>query len=147
MPELGTYTVTILLKAQEQVSGAVRRATNAMKEMERQASGLRWALSEIGKVAAGVVSGLVGFEALHRVVDFMKEGIVMFAELEKSMRVLAVVSQEAGQDIGNLSRKYMEAASRAADKFGLSVMDTSRALDSLVRAGLSGADAIFQFSF
>jgi len=33
MAELGTYTVTILLRAQEQVTGAINRATAAFKKL------------------------------------------------------------------------------------------------------------------
>ena len=142
LPELGTYTVTILLRAQEQISQAVNKATNAMKKMQGVSGGLSTALGRVRDMALGVVSGMIGFEAINQVIQNIRESIELYAGLEKRMTALAAITRETGQDIGKLSRDYMEAAIRSAREFGVSIEESSMAFDSLVRAGLSGAEAM-----
>ena len=142
MPELGTYVVTILLRAQERVSGAVTKAANAMKRMQGVSGKLSMALGRVRDMALGVVSGMIGFEVINQVIQNIRESIELYAGLEKRMTALAAITRETGQDIGKLSRDYMEAAIRSAREFGVSIEESSMAFDSLVRAGLSGAEAM-----
>jgi len=138
------------------ITSPIQLSEGAMRKLRREANKVAITIPKVDNqfrifgvtlrtLSAGiqsVVGGLIGFHTITQVAGWAHEGIIKFAELEKRMRILATVSREAGQDIGVLSRTYMEAASEAADRFGLSVMDTSRALDSLVRAGLSSSDAV-----
>jgi len=140
LPELGTYTVTILLKAQEQISGAVKKAAGAMKEMQKTTSSLSRKLSEVGKIATGFLGAMIGFDIFNRITDYVRESIDV--EFERKSVELAALSKEAGQDVGLLAQAFRVVASAAAKDFAISGTQAMYALESLVKAGLSGKDAI-----
>ncbi|MCD6593100.1 hypothetical protein J7L00_03345, partial [Candidatus Bathyarchaeota archaeon] len=117
MPELGTYTVTILLKAQEQISGAVKKAAGAMKEMQKTTSSLSRKLSEVGKIATGFLGAMIGFDIFNRITDYVRESIDAFMEFERKSVELAALSKEAGQDVGLLAQAFRVVASAAAKDF------------------------------
>mgnify|MGYP000409701825 CR=1 FL=1 len=138
------------------ITSPIQLSEGAMRKLRREANKVAVTMPRTNKqfrvfgvtlrtLSAGiqsVIGGLIGFSILQRIGGWLEESVGKFAEFEKSMRVLAVVSREAGQDIRTLASRYMDAASEAADRFALSIMETSRALDSLVRAGLSGEEAM-----
>jgi len=142
LPELGVYTVTILLKAQEQISGAVKKAAGAMKEMQKTTSSLSRKLSEVGKIATGFLGAMIGFDIFNRITDYVRESIDAFMEFERKSVELAALSKEAGQDVGLLAQAFRVVASAAAKDFAISGTQAMYALESLVKAGLSGKDAI-----
>ena len=142
MPELGTYTVTILLKAQEQITGAVKKAAGAMKEMQKTTSSLSRKLSEVGKIATGFLGAMIGFDIFNRITDYVRESIDAFMEFERKSVELAALSKETGQDVGLLAQAFRVVASAAAKDFAVSGTQAMYALESLVKAGLSGKDAI-----
>ena len=139
---MGTYTVTILLRAQEQISGAIKKAANAMKKMEGATTKLQKMFKRIQNTAIGVVTGMIAFEAIHGVTESIRESIDTFMRLEKRLTALAVISRESGESIRDVSERYLVAAMDAAREFGIGVEDAAIALDSLVRAGMSGSEAI-----
>ena len=127
------------IDAIEQKLSTLGKTTEKSGSMLSKLGGI---FKDIGRQAMGMFTALVGYDIIYRLTSAVEEGITKFAELEKSMRILAVVSRESGEDIKTLASRYMQAASDAADRFGISIMETSRALDGLVRAGLSSEEAI-----
>jgi len=141
MPELGTYTVTILLKAQEQISGAIKKATNAMKNMQGATTKLQKMFKRIQNTAIGVVTGMIAFEAIHRVTEGVKEAIDAFMEFEAESTKLAALSADVGQNIGELAQVYRVVASAASREYAVSANQALDALQALIKAGLSGEEA------
>ncbi len=151
------------LKAVGEITSPITLSTNVMRRLRSEVNSFA---VEIGKAATktrtwdqqvrvlgvtlrtlkagimSVVGGLIAFEAFTRTIQFFSDSITIFAEVEKRMTALATVSREAGQSIRALSEEYIEAALRASREFGVSIDEAAAALDSLVRAGLSGRDAI-----
>ena len=142
MPELGTYTVTILLRAKEQLTQGVNKATAAMKKLQTTTTKLQKTFKRFEDTALGVVSGMAAFEVLYRVTGAIEQSIDTFFRLERRLTALAVITRESGEAIENVAQRYLTAAMEAARRFGVGVEDAAIALDSLVRAGLSGAEAM-----
>ncbi|MHC1624029.1 MAG: phage tail tape measure protein [Candidatus Methanospirareceae archaeon] len=89
-----------------------------------------------------VIGGLIGFTIINKIASSVHDAVKEFLYLEKRLTALAVVSREAGESIRDLSERYMQAAIDAAERYGVSIVESAEALDSLVRAGLSGSEAI-----
>ncbi|HDD56542.1 MAG TPA: phage tail tape measure protein, partial [Nitrososphaeria archaeon] len=99
-------------------------------------------LRRIGEIAGGVIAGLIGFNILDRVNDLIRDGVRAFAEFEAESIKLASLSREAGQDINLLAQSFRIAASAASRDYAVSAEQAMAALQSLIKAGLSGGDAM-----
>ena len=147
------YRVTLLLMARDELSKAVNAAKNAVKDFanttQQEAKKVQstWSklagdLNDVLKIAFGVSIAGLAAEATRSIISFAQESVKAFADLEYRSKRLAALSREAGQDIEKLAKDYMDAAIRSARQFGVSIKESSMAFDSLVRAGLSGAEAM-----
>ena len=141
MPELGTYLVTIVLRAQEEISGAVRRAVGSLNDLNKTAGKASTILGDLGRIAAGVVAGFIGFNILRDVKRWIEEGVERFAKFEAASIRLASLARETGQSVEGLAAGFRVVASAAARELAVSGQDAITALEGLVKAGLSGRDA------
>ena len=141
MPELGTYVVTILLRAQEKISQAVNKATSAMKKMQKSATGLSKTFKRIRETMTGVFLGMVGFEIFDKVTTAIYDSIQAFREFEEQSVKLASVTADSWQSIGLVAAYYRAEASAAAREFGISAGEALDALEALMKAGLKGSEA------
>ncbi|MCL7402028.1 MAG: phage tail tape measure protein [Thaumarchaeota archaeon] len=141
MPELGTYTVSILLQAQENISKAVKNAVNSLNQLENESRKLSSSLSDVGKIALGVVSGLIGFNIFSEVRRWVDESIQAFVRFESASVRLASLAREAGQSVEGLAAGFRVVASAAARELAVTGQEAITALEGLVKAGLSGRDA------
>ena len=142
MPELGTYLVTIVLRAQEEISNAVKKASESLNDLGKTSGKASSVLGELGKIATGVIGGLIGFNILRDVKDWVEDSVKAFARFEAAAVRLASLSAEAGQSIEGLSLAYRVMASSAAYQLAVTGEQAMAALESLVKAGLSGRDAM-----
>lgn len=141
MVELGTYTVSILLKAQENLSDAVKKAVNSLNQLEDTSSKLGGSLKEVGRIALVVVSGFIGFNTFSQISGWVKESVEAFTRFEAESVKLASLSRETSQSIEGLAAGFRVVASAAARELAVSGQEAITALEGLVKAGLSGRDA------
>ena len=136
------YRVTVVFEGRDQLSAVVRQVSDNMADVSKAGSKFGSVLSDIGKTAAGVVGGLVGFSILAEIRQFAVEATRAFVEFERESVKLAALSREAGQSVGLLAQAFRTVASAAAREFAVSGQEAMQALEALVKAGLSGRDAI-----
>ena len=136
------YRVTVVFEGRDQLSAVVRQVSGNMADVSKAGSKLGSVLSDIGKTAAGVVGGLVGFSILAEIRQFAVEATRAFVEFERESVKLAALSREAGQSVGLLAQAFRTVASAAAREFAASGQEAMQALEALVKAGLSGRDAV-----
>lgn len=143
------YLVRVIVEGVDRASSALKavgqeisRTSAEVEEASKGFSKLTSKLQKIGEVAGGVIAGLLGFNILNEITDGVKESIAAFAEFEAAAAKLAALTREAGQDVNALAQAYRVAASAAARDFAVSANDALQALEALVKAGLSGKDAV-----
>lgn len=141
MPELGTYTVSILLQAQENISKAVRNAVDSLNQLDNESRKLSSSLKDVGKIAISVLSGLVGFNILLEVKNWVEDSVRAFSRFETASVKLASLSAEVGQSVESLAQAYRVVASAASRELAVSGQEAIESLEALVKAGLSSRDA------
>ncbi|MEM1583147.1 MAG: phage tail tape measure protein [Nitrososphaerota archaeon] len=141
MAEIGTYTVSILLKAQENISNAVRKAVDSLNQLRDESNRLGSSIKEVGKISLGVISGFIGFNIFSQVSSWVRESVNAFSVFEAESLRLASLSREAGQSIEGLAAGLRVVASAAARELAVSGKEAVTALGNLVKAGLSGREA------
>lgn len=142
MPELGSYVVSVVLRAQEEISGPARKAAAALAEVEKSSGKLAGALSSIGRIATGVIGGLLGFSVFNTITDWVRDSVNAFMKFEAQTTKLAALSASAGQSVSGLAQAFRVVASAAAKELAVTGEEAATALESLVKAGLSGSDAM-----
>ncbi|MEM4189687.1 MAG: phage tail tape measure protein, partial [Candidatus Caldarchaeum sp.] len=142
MPELGSYVVSVVLRAHEEISGPARKAAAALAEVEKSSGKLTGALSSIGRIATGVIGGLLGFSVFNTITDWVRDSVNAFMKFEAQTTKLAALSASAGQSVSGLAQAFRVVASAAARELAVTGEEAATALESLVKAGLSGSDAM-----
>jgi len=140
------FTLRAIFEAEDRLSKSIQDVNEKLSELgekgEKEGSRLSSTFASVGRTILGVMGGIFGYNLLNQIKNFVEESIKYFAELERESVKLAALSREAGQDIGMLSQIYRTMASAAAKEYAVSARDAMRALESLIKAGLSGRDAI-----
>ena len=143
------YLLRVVVEGVDRASSALknvrRHVVETSKEVEKASTGFMEfssSLRRIGEIAGGVIAGLIGFNILDRVNDLIRDGVRAFAEFEAESIKLASLSREAGQDINLLAQSFRIAASAASRDYAISAEQAMAALQSLIKAGLSGGDAM-----
>ena len=143
------YLLRVVVEGVDRASSALknvrRHVVETSKEVEKASTSFMEfssSLRRIGEIAGGVIAGLIGFNILDRVNDLIRDGVRAFAEFEAESIKLASLSREAGQDINLLAQSFRIAASAASRDYAISAEQAMAALQSLIKAGLSGGDAM-----
>jgi len=143
------YLLRVVVEGVDKASSALknvrRHVVNTSREVEKaSASFMEFSssLRRIGEIAGGVIAGLIGFNILDQVNDMIRDGIRAFAEFEAESIKLASLSREAGQDVNLLAQSFRVAASAASRDYAVAAEQAMAALQSLIKAGLSGEDAM-----
>ena len=143
------YLVRVVVEGVDRASSALRSVSQSIAKTSRMAenasrsfSKLTAGLRKVGEIAGGVITGLIGFNVLNEVSSGIRESVQAFAEFEAESMKLAALTREAGQDVEMLAEVYRVAASAASRDFAVSAGEALQALEALVKAGLSGRDAI-----
>jgi len=144
-----SYLVRVVVEGVDKASSALKsvsqhisKTSKEVEQASRSFSNLTSKLQKIGEIAGGVVTGLVGFNVLSEVIDSVREGVKAFAEFESASIKLAALTREAGQNVDALAQAYRAAASAIAREFAVSAGEALQALEALVKAGLSGEEAV-----
>ncbi|MEM2182363.1 MAG: phage tail tape measure protein [Nitrososphaerota archaeon] len=140
------FVLKAIFEAEDRLSGKISDVQSKLArlgdETEHQGSRMSSIFSDVGKVAAGVLGGLFGYELIGRIRSFVEESIKNFAEFERESVKLASLSRRAGQDVGELAQVFRTIASAAANQFAVSGREALSSLEALIKAGLSGRDAM-----
>jgi len=143
------YLVRVVVEGVDRASSALRSVSQSIAKTSRMAenasrsfSKLTAGLRKVGEIAGGVITGLIGFNILNEISSGIRESVQAFAEFEAESMKLAALTREAGQDVEMLAEAYRVAASAASRDFAVSAGEALQALEALVKAGLSGRDAI-----
>lgn len=139
------FTVKVLLKAEDQLvkTIAYARAQLAMlgETGVREAGRLQSSFEVLGSALKRAL-GIALFEAGSYLQDFVAGSVKAFAEFESAAVRLASLSDSTGSSVSALASAFRVAASAAAREMAVSGFEAMRALESLVKAGLSGAEAV-----
>ncbi|MEM4189321.1 MAG: phage tail tape measure protein [Candidatus Caldarchaeum sp.] len=125
------YDININLRGKDELSPSLSRAQSALEQF-----------GNIAEITLGVGFGNIMTRAADMVKEFAEESVKRFAEFERQAKTLAYLSHEAGQDVDLLAQAFRSAASAAAADFATSGSQALAVLEALVKAGLSGRDAI-----
>ncbi|RLF99948.1 MAG: phage tail tape measure protein, partial [Thaumarchaeota archaeon] len=129
------------MRAQEQISRAVKKATNAMRRIEGVTGRLQKEFKRFGDIMKGVFMGMISYDIFYRVTEGIQEAINAYMEFEAESVKLAAMSANLGQNIQLLASLFRVEASSAARELGVSSLEAMHALESLVKAGLEGGEA------
>jgi len=113
-----------------------------MADVSKASSRFADSLKDVGKIAGGVISGLIGFNILSEIKQLAVDSARAFMEFEQASVRLAALAREAGENTQFLAQVLRAEASAAAREFGVTGQEALSALESLVKAGLSGRDAV-----
>jgi TP901 family phage tail tape measure protein len=136
------YRVSVVFEGRDQISNVARDIAGKMDDVTKTSSKFAGALADVGKIAGGVVAGLIGFNILGEVKRFAEDATRAFMEFEQASVKLAALAREAGQEVNLLAGAFRMVASAAAREFAVSGKEAISALESLVKSGLSGRDAV-----
>jgi TP901 family phage tail tape measure protein len=136
------YRISVVFEGRDQISGVAKNISAGMADVSKASSRFADSLKDVGKIAGGVVAGLVGFNILGEVRRFAEDATRAFMAFEQASVKLAALAREAGQDVNLLAGAFRMVASAAAREFAVSGQEAISALESLVKAGLSGRDAV-----
>jgi TP901 family phage tail tape measure protein len=136
------YRVSVVFEGRDQISNVARDIAGKMDDVTKTSSKFAGALADVGKIAGGVVAGLIGFNILGEVRRFAEDATRAFMAFEQASVKLAALAREAGQDVNLLAGAFRMVASAAAREFAVSGQEAISALESLVKSGLSGRDAV-----
>jgi len=136
------YRVSVIFEGRDELSNVTRRVTDNMAEVAKAGSRFRDVLGDIGRVAAGTIAGLIGFSVLSEIRQFVIDATRAFVEFERESVKLAALASEAGENVSHLAQVFRVAAAAASREYAVSANEAIRALEALVKAGLSGSDAM-----
>lgn len=146
---MAEYSVEILLRLQDQLSAGLRQAEAALNgfrsNVEKSIGSMKSSWSRLGdvvKTTLGVVFGVSLAGVLNNVRRFVEDSVHSFVEFERESQKLAALAAQAGQDVGELAQAFRVVAASASREFGVSANQALQALESLVKAGLTGRDAV-----
>ena len=136
------YRVSVVFEGRDQISGVAKNIAAGMDDVSKASSRFADSLKDVGKIAGGVISGLIGFNILSEIKQLAVDSARAFMEFEQASVRLAALAREAGENTQFLAQVLRAEASAAAREFGVTGQEALSALESLVKAGLSGRDAV-----
>lgn|GEM_PF-922885 len=135
--------INIVIKAVDEASAAIRNVADKLDVLDQtvsQVAANTSGLSSIMRTAAGVMLGEVARDALGAVTSSASEASKQVADLEWTLKTIVKASGETGQAAEQLYQELNNVA-HAQTTLGYTSVEAAAALESLVKAGLSGADA------
>ena len=146
---VGEYQVRVVVEAVDRASREVRRLEGSVRSLaqtiEREGGRASSTLLRMGSILRDAL-GFLAADLIYRTIDsvraFAEESVRAFAEFERSITRLATLAAEPGQPIEELTSTLRAAAISASTQFAVGVNEAAEALDSLVKAGLSGREAV-----
>uniref|UniRef100_A0A7C4I5Q6 Phage tail tape measure protein n=3 Tax=Caldiarchaeum subterraneum TaxID=311458 RepID=A0A7C4I5Q6_CALS0 len=142
---LPNFSVKVLLEAEDNLAKTLAYARAQLESFGdvgvREAGRLGSAFEVLGSALSRAL-GIAFYQAGAYLQDFLRGSIQAFTEFEAAATRLASLSASAGESVNMLAQAFRAAASAAAREMSVSGAEAMRALEALVKAGLSGADAL-----
>ena len=133
-----SYDINAVIKAQDKASATLNKVGNSAK-------GLSGKLNQLGnaaQVAGGIIVAQISSRAAAAISDFVSSSVRGFADLEFSAAKIVAAMGKTGAEARVLRKEFVETAESMSRRMGVSAIQISGSLESLVKAGLSGADAM-----
>ena len=134
-----------MLKAEDNLSKALAYVRSQLQSLGdvgvRESGRLETSLANLSSAATRLF-GAVLFEASENLRAFLVSSLDAFAKFESGAARLAALAADAGQSVQGLAQAFRVAASAAAREMAVSGYEAMAALESLVKAGLTGSQAV-----
>ena len=139
------FTIKALFEAEDRLSPKLerveKRITNFGEHVEKQGSRIQRTFNEIG-LAFQMALGIGIYEGVSKSIQLLDESVKKFANFEKQATTLAALTATQGEDLQRLAARYRELASTISRELGVAPQHALSSLEALVKAGLSGAEAV-----
>jgi len=138
-------SVVITLRAVDKASGTMGKVKASMSLLANQISQLGGGFQAAGNIMQGFAgAGVVGAVtvAVGEVIKIFQDSLVAFTDFETALIDVSSASGLAGDALIQLEEELQAAAKVAGVEFGVGATEAMKALESLVKAGLEGEDAI-----
>jgi len=129
--------VEVLIKAVDEASREFRKIGDAVEETSSRFSTLK----DIAKTAAGVLLGEVAHDALGALTKSLDQASKNFVDLELTLTRITASMGKTGAEAKALRDEFQKVVSAQTD-LGYSAVEAAEALESLVKAGLEGNEAV-----
>jgi len=138
-------TIAITLRAIDKASKPMEKVKASMFLLGNQLQELGGGFASAGKIMQGfAAAGAIGAVtvAIGEVIAVTQECIQTFTEFETALVDVSSATGKTGDALIRLEEELMAAAKTAGVDFGVGATEAMKALESLVKAGLEGEEAI-----
>jgi len=135
---MATSEIKILIQA-------VDKATSIFGKIGQKLEGLGQRFGKLGSIASvagGFIVSQFAMRAYDAVQDFVKGSIEAFANFENTLTTITAISGKTGAEAERLYEQLEQAAHTAGLQFAVGANKAAQALESLVKAGLEGEEAV-----
>jgi len=129
--------IEVLIKAIDEASGQFKKIADTVEETSSKFSTLK----DIAKTAAGVLIGEVAHDALGALTRSLNQASENFTDLELTLTRITASMGKTGAEAKALRDEFQKIVSQQTD-LGYSAVGAAQALESLVKAGLEGEEAV-----
>lgn len=129
--------LNIIVNAVDRASSTLGSVGNSVSGLGQRFSGLK----DVVKTAAGFITGMFVYDALGELQRGIRDSIDAFIEFESTLADIQIASGLSADAFQDLKEELMAAASSLAE-YGVNINEALQATEALVKAGLSGADAV-----
>jgi hypothetical protein len=129
--------VEVVIKAIDEASQEFRKIGDAVEETGSKFSTLK----DIAKTAAGVLLGELAHDALGALTKSLDQASRNFVDLELTLTQITASMGKTGDEAKALRDEFQKVVSQQTD-LGYSAVEAAEALESLVKAGLKGEEAV-----
>ena len=135
---MSVHELKILVRAVDQATSIFGKIGQKINDLTKRFGGL----GQVAQIAGGFIVGQLAMRALDAVTDFVKGSIDAFAKFEDTLTTIVAVSGKTGAEAKRLYQELERAAHTAGVQFAVGANKAAQALESLVKAGLEGENAI-----
>jgi len=135
--------LNIVIKAVDKATSAIKQVASKLNVLDDSVSRVAnntGTLTDTLKTAAGVMLADLAHDSLNAVTSSAGEASDQVADLEWTLKTIVAASGEVGDAAEELYNQLNQVAHEQAD-LGFTSVEAAEALESLVKAGLSGAEA------
>lgn len=126
-----------MINAIDRASGALASVGNSVSSLGDRFRGL----GDVVKQAAGFITGLLVYDALSELRRGIQESIDLFMEFESTLADIQIASGLSAEAFAPLRDNIIQIA-QSLSIYGVNMAEATAATEALVKAGLSGSDAV-----
>ena len=122
----------------------VEQVKNSLEKLGSSINGLSRELSDLGSISKMVAATIIGdlaIDALDTLQNSLTQASASFIDLESTLVRITAAMGVTGDEAARLREEFLEVAKRQTD-LGYTAGEAAQALESLVKAGLEGEQAV-----